>query len=655
MARARKYKPDASDNFQDSLFQPPSNWTPSGFPNLSGEKIIGLDIETKDPFLKERGPGFIRGDASVVGFSVSTLDRAWYFPFGHLGGGNLDRCACVEYLQDLVRTPDRFICGAHLQYELEGIEAGLGVSVKSRTIDIQIAEALIDEEADTYQLDALSKKYLGRGKDETLLREAASAYGVDPKSGLWKLHSKYVGPYAEFDAMGPLHIFREQQKILSAEGTEAVFQLEMELLPILWEMRKQGIPMDMEAADKLSDLLRVEEDKLRYRLKHEFQTDCNEMSGPEIAVVCDRLRILYPRTKLGAPSFTADYLDEADHPFLILINDLRECSGMRNKFVDGWIHKNQVNGRIHPQWRQCASDDGGTRTGRMAASNPNPQQVPAGKYRKTGKENPIGRAIRGCFGSDTGLFGKLDYSQQEPKVLVHFANLCNYTGARAAAEQYNRDKTTDFYDFMVAVAYGGDKKFRRPAKDLYLGRCYGMGVDKMARKLNKSTEEAKQILADFDEKVPFIKEIADACMNAATTRGYIKTLLGRRRHFNYWEPIDAYKRNRDFKNQVPGAEPCVPLREDEARAKYPGVQLRRSNTHKALNALIQGSSADMTKAALIKIRREGNVIPYMQVHDEIDFAARDEAHALQCQLLAETCVDMTVPIRADLSLGKTWR
>ena len=650
--RKRKFKPDSSDNFQDSLFQPASNWEPvKEFPNLNGIKAIGLDIETKDPFLKERGPGFIRKDAKVVGFSVATIDTAWYFPIDHLGGGNIPREAALSFLAGQVRDPSRYIVGANLQYELEGLDAGLGIDVRSRVIDIQIAEALIDEEAETYQLDALSKKYLGKGKDETLLREAASAYGVDPKSGLWKLHSKYVGPYAEFDAMGPLHIFQKQLEILKREGTEGVFQLEMELLPILWEMRKQGIPMDMEAADKLSTLLKQEEDKLRLRLKHEFNTDCNEMSGPEIAVVCDRLRILYPRTALGAPSFTADYLDEADHPFLILINDLRECSGMRNKFVDGWIHKNAVNGRIHPQWRQCASDDGGTRTGRMAASNPNPQQVPAGKYRKTGKENPIGRAIRACFGSDTGLFGKLDYSQQEPKVLVHFANLCNYTGARAAAQAYAKDKKLDFYTFMQEAA-GID---RRPAKDMYLGRCYGMGADKLARKLNRTKEEAAQILQVFDEKVPFVKEIADACMEAANSRGYIKTLLGRRRHFNLWEPFDAYKRNRDFKNGVPGAAPCVPLREEEARQKYPGVQLRRSNTHKALNALIQGSSADMTKAALIKIRREGNVIPYMQVHDEIDFAARDEAHALQCQHLAETCVEMTVPIRADLSLGKTWR
>jgi DNA polymerase I-like protein with 3'-5' exonuclease and polymerase domains len=189
---------------------------------------------------------------------------------------------------------------------------------------------------------------------------------------------------------------------------------------------------------------------------------------------------------------------------------------------------------------------------------------------------------------------------------------------------------------------------RRPAKDMYLGRCYGMGVDKMAFKLNRTKDEAKQILDIFDERVPFVKEIADSCMQAADQRVYIKTLLGRRRHFNLWEPCDSWKMRQN-------KEDVTPCRLELAQTKWPGKQLRRFGTHKALNALIQGSSADMTKAALIKIRREGGVIPYMQVHDEIDFAANDEAHAKLCQMLAETCVEMTVPIRADLSYGKTWK
>ena len=643
MKRKTKTSNSAYD-FQDTLFQPISDWAPAtSFPDLSGERMLGIDTETRDPQISTRGPGFIRGDAKVVGFSIATRSRAWYFPFDHLSGGNLRREDCIAFAKTILSDENRCIVGANLQYELEGFEAGLGIKNKCKVIDIQIAEALIDEEADSYKLESLCKKYLGTGKDETLLREAAEAYGVDPKSGMWKLHSKYVGPYAEFDALAPMQIFEKQLEILKAEETLGVFQLEMELLPLLWEMRKQGIPMDMQAADDLSALLKKQEDVLRLRLRHEFNTDCNEMSSPDIANVCNTLGILYPRTTLGAPSFTADYLDASEHPFLVLISDLRECSGMRNKFVDGWIHRNQISGRIHPQWKQCASDDGGTRTGRMAASNPNPQQVPASSYRKTGEINPIGSAIRKCFGSDTGLTGKLDYSQQEPKVLVHFANLCKYIGAPQAAAAYQANPNLDFYNYMMEAAGIG----RRPAKDMYLGRCYGMGANKMAAKLNKTKEEAAAILAVFDERVPFVKELADGCNRAANDRGYIKTLLGRRRHFNFWEPIKMW----DMKKQ--GLDVRA-RRLDAAQALW-GKNIRRSDTHKALNALIQGSSADMTKAALIKIWKEGKVIPYMQVHDEIVFPANDEAHAKLCKKLAETCVTMTVPVRADLSLGKTWK
>ncbi|TAK94335.1 hypothetical protein EPO05_06470, partial [Patescibacteria group bacterium] len=602
------------------------------------EKTLGIDIETKDTDLTTRGPGFLRGDAQVVGISLATLDKSWYFPIRHLGGGCLDPENTIRYLRDLSRQ-DRVYVGANLQYELEGLSSE-GVDLHGKFIDVQVAEALIDEEQETYQLEFLCKKYLGTGKDESLLREAASAYGVDPKAGLWKLHSKYVGPYAEYDVQAPLLIFREQLKVLEVEELTRVFQLECELLPLLWEMRKQGIPVDMWAADALSEKLRVEESKLRERMIHEFGTTCNEMSGSEISTICSRLGILFPRTVAGNPSFTADYLDEADHPFLMLINDLRECCGMRNKFVQGWLHKNQIRGRIHPSWRQVARDDGGTRTGRMAAANPNPQQIPAGKYRKSGKPNPIGCAIRECFVSDTGNWGKLDYSQQEPRILVHFSALCDHTGARIARMAYQKDRKMDFYNFMVEAA-GID---RCPAKDMYLGRCYGMGVKKMARKLNRTEEEAKQILSVFDEKVPFVKEIADSCMRLADKRGYIKTLLGRRRHFNLWEPAEY--------GRMKYGERPLPLKEAEAMW---GPNLRRSNTHKALNALIQGSAADMAKAAMLKIWREGGVIPYLTMHDETDFPARDMAHAELCQQLAESAVEMTVPMVADLSYGRTWK
>jgi DNA polymerase I-like protein with 3'-5' exonuclease and polymerase domains len=640
-------KYDKSDHFQDALFKPASDWKlPTSLPDLTNVDVIGLDIESRDPKLRESGPGFIRGDAEVIGISIATSDSAWYLPIKHAGGGNMDRGVVTRFVQDLVSSPNRLIVGANLQYDIEGLDS-LGIKIAGPVFDIQVTEALIDEESvGGFSLDVLSKKYLNIGKDETLLRQAADAYGVDPKSGLWKLPSKYVGPYACWDAMSGIRIREEQLKTVASEDLHEILALESKLLPILFKMRRQGIRMNLEAASKLSIRLKEEEDALRLKMFKQYGCHVDEWSSMMIASLCDRLKLTYPRTLKGNPSFTGDFLDEAiTVPLFCDISDLRELSRLRSTFVDSWIFGNQVKGRIHPVWRQIASDEGGTRTGRMAASNPNPQQIPAGKYRKTGKPNEIGKLIRSCFIPDEGLrWAKFDYSQQEPRILTHFAAVCDFTGAKLARMAYINDRKFDVYNYMVEAA-GID---RRPAKDCYLGRCYGMGKKKLARKLGVTEVEAERILARFDEGVPFVKEIAESAMKTAASRGYIKTLCGRHRHFNFWEPINSYKRNQEGDNVI-----SLPL--EAAKQKYPGDKLQRSNTHKALNALIQGSAADMTKAAMIKCHEQLGIIPYMQVHDELSFGVRDEAHAKQVQDIIENCVNMTVPIVSDLSLGDHWK
>jgi len=639
---------DASDGLCGTLFEPKSEWTPpKSFPNINGEKTLGLDIESHDPNLESKGPGFIRGDARVVGVSLSTLDRSWYFPIGHLGGGNMDRGAVTSFLRDVLSDSDRFVCGANLQYELEGLSSE-DIHIKSKLIDVQIAEALIDEEAPSNSLDNLCIKYLGGHKDETLLREACANFGLkDVKGSLWKLPSKFVGPYAEYDANAPLHIFQKQLEILKAEDLTGIFQLESELLPLLWQMRKRGIRMDVEKAQSLSKSLEIKEKELRFEMKKKYGADIDEWSGPKLAMICDRLKINYPRTEAGNPSFTSDYIEGTIHPFFDDLSDLRELSKLRDTFVNGWILDNLVGDRIHCQWRQCASDEGGTRTGRMAAANPNPQQVPAGKYRKSGKPNDIGAMIRACFiPHEKNLkWAKFDYSAQEPRILTHFATLCDFTGARLAAMAYRNNRKFDIYQLMVEAA-GID---RRPAKDCYLGRCYGMGRKKLAAKLNKTLEEADRILKKFDEGVPFVKEIADSCSSTAQKRGYIKTLLGRRRHFKFFEPVDAYKMRQ-------AGEDVVPVREDQAHIKWPNHKLQRSNTHKALNALIQGSAADMTKAAILACHKEhGNILPYMQVHDELNYGVESEEHARKLQQTKENCVSMQVPVVTDMNIGEHWK
>ena len=522
-----------SEYVQDVFFKPGSDWAiPLDFPNLSSEAIIGLDTETKDPRLTTDGPGFCRGDATVSGISVGTRDRGWYFPISEFHNLRMDRDQVTRYLSDLLGDPNKYICGANLGYDLEALES-IGVTCKRRIIDIQIAGALIDEEDERgYSLGRLCQRYLGSNKAEDLLKEAASAWGVDPKREMWKLPPQYVGPYAEWDAQAPVLIFEKMSPILKSEDLEDIFQMECELLPILLEMRLKGIPIDEEKAKQVSDNLIEEENELRLHFLREWGAQVDEWSTPSIAQLCDENGVRYPFTAKGNASITKEFIMQQDHPLLNDIKRIRHVNRMRHTCLDGWIRGNLINGRIHPNWVQLKSDDGGTRTGRMASKQPNAQQFPSEKSRDGGT-NVEGRLIRSMFIADKGMmWAKLDYSQQEPRILTHFATMCKMEGAEDAAKQYRDNPDMDFYQYLVEAAGVS----RRVAKDMYLGLCYGMGGEKMASKLNKPLAEAKEIIEEFNDKVPFVKQMAELCMSRASSRGWIRTLEGRRRHFNYWEP-----------------------------------------------------------------------------------------------------------------------
>jgi len=333
-----------------------------------------------------------------------------------------------------------------------------------------------------------------------------------------------------------------------------------------------------------------------------------------------------------------DWMDHQDHPFLKLVSELRELNRLRATFIEDWIFKNEVDGIVHCQWKQLVSDEGGTRTGRMAAQNPNPQQVPA--------RSPLAPEIRALFipMNKGQRWCKIDYSQQEPRLLVHFAILCKFRGAKEIGEAYRKDPKMDFYQFLVNEA----GITRRQSKDLTLGRFYGMGHSKLAAKLGCGLDEAKELLAKFDASVPFVKEMADLCGNRASSRGYLRTLCGRRRHFNWWEPADSYQMRQDGYD-------VQPRKLEQAKAAWPKKQLKRANTHKSLNSLIQGSAADMTKAFMIAQYEQTGNIPYLAVHDETDSGVDSEKQANEIQEIAETCVKLEIPIRADMSLGNHWK
>lgn len=619
------------------LFEPESDWTPpTQFPDLRGERYIAIDSECRDPNLTERGPGSFRGDGYPVGFSVASSGGfRGYYPIAHLAGGNLERAPVIKWLQDQFGDSRAEKIGAHILYDLEWLHT-LGVEVRGKIHDIALAEALIDEERiEGYSLNSIATKYLGRGKDEVLLRKAAAEFGINPKSEMWKLHSRFVGPYAEVDAVRTLETFTEQQKEVDRQNLRQIYDLEMRLIPILLKMRIQGVRVDLERAVALSKKWEDDENALLYKVLMEHGVHLNPWSQTDIQKVCDKLKIGYPRTDAGNPSFPQDFLDHSGHPFLKTVREIRRLNRMRGTFINEQIMGNQVNGRVHAQFHQLRGDEYGVRGGRFSSSNPNLQQVPA-------RDSELAPLIRGLYIPEDGCeWAKLDYSQQEPRITVHYGYLCKLAGAAEARQVWLNNPKEDFYKIVVEIA----KIVRRDAKTVYLGRTYGMGKKKLALDLGRSEADAEAIIAAFDNALPFIQKLSEKCIKQADQRGYIRTIYGRTCHFDFWLPADA--RWGDDTAPVKGL--------DKASAMWPDKRLIRAFTRKALNRLIQGSAGDMTKLAMAYNYEEHGAIPHLQVHDELDYSADSREHAEQLQHGMENCIKLEVPVVAELDLGKSWK
>ena len=177
-----------------------SNWVaPTEFPSMKGRKVVAIDLETCDPGLIKDGPGWPRKIGSVIGISISNGDFTAYYPIAHEGGGNMDRGAVIKYIRDICEDDSIEKVFHNAQYDIGWLSV-IEIEVRGRIHDTMVAMALIDENRFSYTLNSISFDYLGEYKNESKLKEAALAFGVDPKSEMYKLPATFVGEYAEEDA-----------------------------------------------------------------------------------------------------------------------------------------------------------------------------------------------------------------------------------------------------------------------------------------------------------------------------------------------------------------------------------------------------------------------------------------------------------------------
>ena len=612
---------------QIPMIQTDSNWSPpSLLPDLTKEKEIAIDLETRDPNLLKHGPGWATGDGEVVGIAVATRGWSGYLPIKHEAGGNLDRTFVLGWLKTQLSTNSDKIFHNSL-YDVGWLKRE-GIELQGKIQDTMIAAPLINENRTRYSLDSLGFEYCGERKDETLLKQAALEWGVNPKAEMWKLPSKYVGTYAEQDAVLTLKLWQEMKKEIDKQGLNQIYDLESGILPLLIQMRWNGMLIDQSKAEETADILKKKENDIKQNIKREFGGTVDLWAAASLAKLFDKNSLTYPRTpRSNAPSFTGDWLENHSHPLPQAIVKARRINKARTTFIEKMIFGHLHKGKIHAQINPLRSDSGGTVSGRFSYSNPNLQQVPA-------RDPEIGVLIRNLFIPDGHEYwGAFDYSQQEPRLTVHYASLTRQTGAQEAVEQY-QNEDADFHQIVADMA-GIDRK---KAKMINLGLSYGMGKKKLTDALGLSEVEAEELFAKYHSRVPFIRGLSHACTRRATNKGYITTLLGRKCRFNLYEP-----RN----------ERGIPLPYNQAIEKWGGGSLERAFTYKALNRLIQGSASDMTKQAMLDLWKEGYT-PYVQVHDELDLGVSTKKDIERIKEIMEQCVKIQVPNLVDAEIGKTW-
>jgi DNA polymerase I-like protein with 3'-5' exonuclease and polymerase domains len=626
-------------------------------PSWSGAKRVAIDCETKDIYLKDTGIGVRRG-GYIAGVSFAIEDGpCHYLPLRHNGGDNVDCAQGLAYLRAQGAAFTGEIVGANLSYDLDYLwEEDINFPLIKYFRDIQIADPLIYELHMSYSLDNIAKRHGLPGKDETLLEQAAKAYGVGAKNGMWQLPGRYVGPYATADVVQPLLTLRRQERLIEEKDLWDIYNLESEVLPVLVRMRRRGVRIDQDKLTEIEDWS-LREEAAALNVVH-------RETGVKIAVgevwksdalvpALEHIGLDLPKTSTGKKSVSQDVFASYDHPVTKAIAWSRKVNKLRTTFAES-IRHHITNGRIHCTFNQIAresetGDQKGARYGRLSATNPNLQQQPnpdkdpafAGEWRKV------------YLPEEDCEWACCDYSQQEPRWTTHFAAMMDLPKAREAAQAYHDDPNLDNHQFMADLT--GLK--RTYAKNIYLGLCYGEGGAKLCDDLGLPTrwairigrgrdsevmyfetheealeqrkqhpkgfvwraagEEGQAILDTFDDRAPFIRKIAREAEERAKQRGYVITAGGRRLHFTQ--------------------------RED---GSYDW-------THKSFNRVIQGTSADQMKKAMIAIDRAGFHM-MLQVHDETDHSIADRAEADAIAELMCDAMPALVPFKVDVEIGPSW-
>lgn len=620
------------------MFPPTSDWQPpTELPDLGGQ-TIAIDLETRDDALAAgRGTGWVYSAGHIVGVGVAWDGGELYAPTRH-DGENLPEDQVREWVAHLCKQCT--VVFQNAQYDIGWLWANWGIPTPTSIHDTILAAVMLDENRLSYNLNSICS-WLGiPGKNEAVLQEAARAWGIDPKKELWRLPANQVGAYGQQDARATLDAFRVMVPRLVEQDLIPAYNLDRDLLPMVIEMRKRGIRVDLDRAERVARDFEAARDQIISELSGHLRIGrkltIHDINSPLfLEKVFTSEGVQFPRTpKTGHGSFSTDWMMDHTHWLPSGVARATDYHDMASKFVRGFVIGYAHRGRLHAEVHSHRSDEGGTRSHRFSYSDPPLQQMPSPS------RSDAGLLIRTCFLPEEGeLWLGPDYSQQEYRLIVHYGVVTHQPRAEDAAELYRRDPHTDFHRLVVDWT-GLD---RPRAKDTNFAKAFGAGVPKFASMIGKTQEEAKRIYELYDEKLPFVSGASQKAKSVADSRGYVKLIDGARCRFDLWEVA--------WREEGERWTPAMPL--EAARRAHPDRRLRRAFTHKAFNRLIQGSAARQMKLAMRGCWQAG-IVPLLQMHDELGISTTSEGTVGRVTEIMRDVVKLEVPVVVDCEVGLSW-
>jgi len=580
-------------------------------------QLIGELEKAQDLAIEIETTGEKAAMADLVGIAISPArGKAFYIPLGHLGLNQPQQLPLTQVTAKLKPILENAEIGkiAYNGKHVVAVLAGCGVKLGNLNFDPMLAAYLLGEK--NLGLKALAFNKLG-----IEMSTPAGLTGAGKKQGSVSLAevNRIAGYFcASVDIVWSL---KESLKTeLRKQGLWQLFtEVEMALIPILVAMEKNGILLDTDLLREMSlemgkELLRLEKE-IYGSVGHQFNINSPQQLG---RVLFEELRLPQSRRTKTGYSTEASVMEalRGVHPVIEFILEYRQLSKLTSTYVDALPALiNHKTGRVHTNFNQT-----GTATGRLSSSDPNLQNIPI--------RSEMGNKIRKAIIAPPGAYLlSADYSQIDLRALAHLSQDPGLIAAFAQDEDIHATTASKLFGIPAAEV---TTEMRRNAKTVNFGVVYGMSDYGLEQATNLSREEASQFIALYFEKYPRVKEYLEATKERARKLGYVQTVLGRRR---FLPEINSYNR-----------------------------MVREAAERMAINAPVQGSSADIIKIAMINLHREMErrhlkSKMLLQIHDELLFEVPEveveEMKSLVTELMPHA-FELCVPVKIDIKLGKNW-